>query len=134
MAGNGMRGAAAYARVGVESGVMSASPHRLICMLFEGAQSSIRAARLHMQYGEVVEKGKAISRAVDIVNEGLRAALDHERGGDLAGNLELIYDYVVRQLLEANLRNDMGCLDRADSLLEEISSAWREIGQQVGGY
>ena len=134
MINNRMRGAAAYARVVVESGVMSATPHQLIAMLFDGAQSSIRAASLHMQNGDVVEKGRAVSRALDIVNDGLRAALDHMRGGELAGNLELIYDYVVRQLLEANLRNDLACLGRAASLLEEIGSAWREIGQQVDGY
>lgn len=129
-----MRGAAAYARVGVESSVMSASPHRLIGMLFDGAQTSIRAARLHMQSGDVAEKGKAISRAIDIVNQGLLAALDHERGGELAGRLEQIYDYVVRLLLQANLHNDEQRLDEAARLLEDIGSAWREIGQQVDGY
>ncbi len=129
-----MRGAAAYARVGVESSVMSASPHRLIGMLFDGAQTSIRAARLHMQGGDVAEKGKAISRAIDIVNQGLLAALDHERGGELAGRLEQIYDYVVRLLLQANLHNDEQRLDEAARLLEDIGSAWREIGQQVDGY
>ncbi|MBV2132272.1 flagellar export chaperone FliS [Pseudomonas sp. MAP12] len=129
-----MRGAAAYARVGVESSVMSASPHRLIGMLFDGAQTSIRAARLHMQNGDVAEKGKAISRAIDIVNQGLLAALDHERGGELAERLEQIYDYVVRLLLQANLRNDEQRLDEAARLLEDIGSAWREIGQQVDGY
>jgi len=129
-----MRGAAAYARVGVESSVMSATPHRLIGMLFDGAQASIRAARLHMQSGDVAEKGKAISRAIDIVNQGLLAALDHERGGELAGRLEQIYDYVVRVLLQANLHNDEQRLDEAARLLEDIGSAWREIGQQVDGY
>ncbi|MCY1408876.1 Flagellar secretion chaperone FliS [compost metagenome] len=129
-----MRGAAAYARVGVESSVMSATPHRLIGMLFDGAQASIRAARLHMQGGDVAEKGKAISRAIDIVNQGLLAALDHERGGELAGRLEQIYDYVVRLLLQANLHNDEQRLDEAARLLEDIGSAWREIGQQVDGY
>jgi len=129
-----MRGAAAYARVGVESSVMSATPHRLIGMLFDGAQTSIRAARLHMQSGDVAEKGKAISRAIDIVNQGLLAALDHERGGELAERLEQIYDYVVRLLLQANLHNDEQRLDEAARLLEDIGSAWREIGRQVDGY
>jgi len=129
-----MRGAAAYARVGVESSVMSATPHRLIGMLFDGAQASIRAARLHMQGGDVAEKGKAISRAIDIVNQGLLAALDHERGGELAGRLEQIYDYVVRLLLQANLHNDEQRLDEAARLLEDIGSAWRDIGRQVDGY
>ncbi len=134
MVTSAMRGAAAYARVGVESSVMSATPHRLIGMLFDGAQTSIRAARLHMQNGDVAEKGKAISRAIDIVNQGLLAALDHERGGELAERLEQIYDYVVRLLLQANLRNDEQRLDEAARLLEDIGSAWREIGQQVDGY
>lgn len=128
-----MRGAAAYARVGVESAVMSATPHRLISMLFDGAQASIRAARLHMQNGDVAEKGKAISRAIDIVNQGLLAALDQERGGELAQRLEQIYDYVVRLLLQANLHNDVERLDEAARLLEDIGSAWREIGQHVDG-
>lgn len=134
MATSSMRGAAAYARVGVESGVMSATPHRLICMLFDGAQSAIRAAHLHMQGGDIEEKGKAISRAIDIVNNGLLASLDHERGGELAGNLERLYDYIVRLLLEANRHNDAQKLDQAASLLGEIGSAWREIGQQVDGH
>ncbi len=129
-----MRGAAAYARVGVESSVMAATPHRLIVMLFDGAQASIRAARLHMQSGAVAEKGKAISKAIDIVNLGLIAALDPQQGGELAQRLEQLYDYVVRLLLQANLHNDEQRLDEAERLLEDIGSAWREIGPQVDGY
>jgi len=128
-----MRGAGAYARVGVESGVMSASPHQLIVMLFDGAQAAIRTARLHMQAGNVAEKGKAISKAIDIVNQGLLAALDHERGGELAGRLEQLYDYVARLLLRANLHNDERSLDEASALLEQIGSAWRQIKPQAGG-
>lgn len=133
MVTSSMRGAAAYARVGVESAVMSATPHRLIVMLFDGVQASIRAARLHMRNGDVAEKGKAISRAIDIVNQGLLAALDVECGGELAGRLEQVYDYVVRLLLQANLHDDEGRLDEAARLLEDIGSAWREIGQSVDG-
>ena len=128
-----MRGASAYARVGVESGVMSASPHQLIVMLFDGVQAAIRTARLHMQAGNVAEKGKAISKALDIVNMGLSAVLDHERGDELAGRLEQLYAYVSRLLLRANLHDDERSLDEAAALLEEIGSAWREIGPQAGG-
>ncbi|TCL28061.1 flagellar protein FliS [Azotobacter chroococcum] len=112
---------------------MSASPHQLIVMLFDGAQAAIRTARLHMQAGNVAEKGKAISKAIDIVNRGLLAALDHERGGELAGRLEQLYDYVARLLLRANLHNDERSLDEAASLLEQIGSAWRQIVPQSGG-
>jgi len=122
------KGAGAYARVGVESAAMSASPHQLIVMLFDGAQSSIRAARIHMQAGNVAEKGKAISKALDIVNNGLLAALDIDKGGEIAERLAALYDYVVRLLLAANLHNDQESLDQAENLLDDVASAWREIG------
>ncbi|MDW0359177.1 flagellar export chaperone FliS [Halomonas venusta] len=124
------RGANAYARVGVESGVMSADPHQLIVMLFDGAQAAIRAARIHMQAGHTAEKGKSISKALDIINNGLVAALDQEKGGDIAERLASLYDYISRLLLAANLRNDEDSLNQAERLLEDIASAWREIGQQ----
>ncbi|OAZ98514.1 flagellar export chaperone FliS [Halomonas sp. G11] len=124
------RGASAYARVGVESGVMSADPHQLIVMLFDGAQAAIRAARIHMQAGNSAEKGRSISKALDIVNNGLAAALDREKGGDIAEQLGSLYSYTARLLLAANLRNDEASLDEAERLLEDIASAWREIGQQ----
>lgn len=124
---NPRHGASAYANVGVQSSVLSASPHQLIVMLFDGAQTAIRMARLHMQTGNIAGKGQAISKAIDIVNLGLVAALDHERGGDLAAQLGQLYDYITRQLMRANLNNDEACLDEAAKLLEEVGSAWREI-------
>ncbi|MBP5980941.1 MAG: flagellar export chaperone FliS [Halomonas sp.] len=124
------RGAKAYARVGVESGVMSADPHRLIVLLFEGAQTAIRAARIHMQSGNIGEKGKSISKALDIINNGLAAALDQDKGGEIAERLASLYDYIARLLLAANLRNDEESLNQAEQLLENIASAWRDIGQQ----
>ncbi|GHC32951.1 flagellar protein FliS [Aidingimonas halophila] len=127
------RGAGAYARVGVESGVMSASPHQLIVMLFDGALASIRAAKLHMENGNTQEKGKSISKALDIVNNGLRAVLDGEKGGEIAANLDALYDYVARQLLQANLHNDVEKIDEAVRVLDDIGSAWRDIGPQVNG-
>ncbi|MDR5875274.1 flagellar export chaperone FliS [Vreelandella gomseomensis] len=124
------RGANAYARVGVESGVMSADPHQLIVMLFDGAQAAIRAGRIHMQAGNAAEKGRSISKALDIVNNGLAAALDREQGGEIAEQLASLYNYIARLLLNANLRNDEASLDEAERLLDDIASAWREIGQQ----
>lgn len=122
------RGVNSYARVGVESGVLSASPHQLITMLFDGAQSAIRTARLHMQHNNPAAKGQALSKALDIVNNGLMAALDRERGGEVAEHLATLYDYIARLLLAANLHNDEAGLDEAARLLDDIGSAWREIG------
>ncbi|MFW5723822.1 MAG: flagellar export chaperone FliS [Halochromatium sp.] len=125
------RGAGAYARVGVESSVMSANPHQLIVLLFDGAQASIRAARIQMQAGNTAAKGLAISKALDIVNSGLAAALDTERGGEVAERLAALYDYIARLLLAANLHNDEQSLNEAESLLDEIATAWREIGTKT---
>lgn len=125
------RGAAMYARMGTETAALSASPHQLITMLFDGAAAAIGMARLHMEQQRVKEKGESISKAIDIVDNGLKASLDPNAGGAegarLAGNLAALYDYVVRRLLQANLRNDPAALDEAARLLEDVASAWREI-------
>lgn len=126
-----MRGAAAYGRVSVESNVLSASPHQLISMLFDGAQAAIKAAKLHMANENIVEKGKSISKAIDIINSGLLAALDKEKGGELAERLEGLYNYVTNLLVKANIHNDTAKLDEAAELLLNIGSAWKEIGQQA---
>ncbi len=124
-------GAGAYARVGIETSTMSASPHQLITMLFDGARTAIGMARHHMACGETVAKGNAISKAIDIVASGLKAGLDAEAAGpageELVGNLSALYDYIVQRLFQANLRNDAKALDEAEELLENIGSAWREI-------
>jgi flagellar protein FliS len=124
----GGRGASAYAMVSVESGVMNAEPHALIVMLFDRAETSIRSAKVYMADGNVVAKGVAISKAIDIVNRGLLAALDIEKGGEVAVNLGRIYEYIANLLLRANLHNDAEALDLAERLLVDISSAWRQIG------
>lgn len=124
--------AGVYARVGLESSAMSASPHQLIVMLFDGAKTTIAAARHHMGAGDVQAKGNAISKAINIVENGLRASLDAEaagaEGASLVQNLNALYTFVVQRLMQANLRNDQAALDEADTLLESVASAWREIG------
>jgi flagellar protein FliS len=124
-------GANAYARVGVESEAMSASPHQLINMLFGGARTAIGMARHYMAAGDIVAKGKSISHAISIVDNGLKASLDEAAAGatgaELVSNLSALYGYVIQRLMYANLRNDVQALDEADGLLENIASAWREI-------
>lgn len=125
-------GASAYARVGVETGVDSASPHQLIVMLFDGAKAAIAMARHHLAVNDVAAKGQAISKAISIVDNGLKAGLDAQAagpaGGELVANLSALYDYIIQRLMYANLRNDPALLEEADRLLESIGSAWREIG------
>jgi len=127
-------GAGAYASIGLQSGVMSASPHQLITMLFDGAKTAIAMARHHMANKEIVAKGNAISKAINIIDNGLKASMDAEAGGsagaELVANLTALYDYICQRLMYANLRNDPALLDEADRLLDNIGSAWREIDPQ----
>ncbi len=117
----------AYAQVGVHTGAMSASPHKLIVMLYDGARGAIARAKFCMEAGDIAGKGKAISKAIDIVDNGLRAVLDHSAGGDIAADLERLYEYMTRQLMLANLRNSAELLGEVDGLLENLSSAWASI-------
>ena len=127
-------GADSYAQVGLQSGVMSASPHQLITMLFDGAKTAITMARHHMVNKETAAKGMAISKAINIVDNGLKASLDPQAGGnagaELVANLAALYDYISQRLMFANLRNDPALLDEAERLLDNIGSAWREIEPQ----
>jgi flagellar secretion chaperone FliS len=118
----------AYAQVGVETGVASADPHRLILMLFDGTLAAIAAAKLSMNRGEIGAKGAAIAKAIAIVDGGLKASLDVKAGGELAERLAELYDYMMRQLLAANLRNDTAILDEVARLLNELRGAWAQIG------
>lgn len=127
-------GARTYARVGLETGVMSASPHQLISLLFSGAKTAINMARHHMAQHEIAAKGNAISKAINIVENGLKLGFEAEAGNKagaaLVANLMALFDYISKRLLQANLRNDAALLEEADRLLDNISSAWREIDPQ----
>ncbi|MFP2514675.1 flagellar export chaperone FliS [Buttiauxella agrestis] len=121
------RGTQAYAQIGVESAVMSASPHQLIVMLFDGALSALVRARLFMQQGEQASKGEALSKAINIIDNGLKAGLDNEQGGEIAENLSSLYDYMIRRLMLANLRNDVELIEEVEGLLTNIADAWKQI-------
>lgn len=118
----------AYGQVQVTTGVEAATPHKLICMLYDGALLAISHARVHLARGEIAERGAAISKAIAIIDEGLKLSLDEEAGGELAQNLKALYDYLSRRLLEANLKGDAAALDEAERLLRELKTAWETIG------
>ncbi|ACX87675.1 flagellar protein FliS [Pectobacterium parmentieri WPP163] len=121
-------GTQAYAQVGVESAVMSANPHQLIVMLFDGAKSSMVRARILLEQGDIPGKGAALSKAINIISNGLKVGLDMEKGGELSENLSALYDYMTQRLMIANLHNDMKVIEEVETLLENIASAWRQIG------
>jgi flagellar protein FliS len=131
MFGSSKTGANAYAKVGLETGVVAASPHKLILMLLEGAMTAIASAAVHMQAREIEKKGNAISKAIMIIENGMRASLDKSAGGEIATSLDSLYDYMGRRLMIANLNNDPAILKEVHGLLADIKSAWDEIGNKV---
>ena len=127
MFGQARGGISAYQKVGVDAAIEVADPHKLILLLFTGAQAAIGQARAALHMNQTPEKGAAISKAIDIISNGLKVSLDHPQGWDIAARLDALYDYMVLRLLQANLKNDPKALEEVSGLLEEIHSAWREI-------
>ncbi len=119
--------AGAYRTIGVETGVDGASPHRLVAMLFEGFGDALSQARTALSRRDIPAKCAAISRAVRIVDEGLKANLDTLAGGKLASDLSALYGYIAVRLTQANLHNDQAALDECASLMEPVRSAWAAI-------
>jgi len=127
MFGSTRTGANAYATVGIETGVAAASPHKLVVMLFEGAMIAISSAIQHLQSGNTAAKGQAISKAITIIENGLRASLDKKVGGDIALNLDALYEYMCSRLIIANAKNQVAVLEEVYQLLKGLKDAWESI-------
>ena len=108
--------------------VEAASPHKLIQMLFEGALSRIALAKHFMHEKNIAKKGENISSAIGII-AGLQGSLDFEAGGEIAKNLDALYNYMMNALMQANISNDEEKLDNITQILIEIKSAWDSIGE-----
>jgi len=115
-----------YQQTSVSSAVLDADPHRLIALLFAGARERLRRAQACMQRGDMARKGECVSE-VSLIIGSLDGALDHNAGGELAGNLSALYDYMQRRLVEANMHNDAAIMAEVDSLLGDVESAWNAI-------
>ncbi|CAD5469446.1 flagellar export chaperone FliS [Escherichia coli] len=120
------KGTQAYAQIGVESAVMSASQQQLVTMLFDGVLSALVRARLFMQDNNQQGKGVSLSKAINIIENGLRVSLDEESKDELTQNLIALYSYMVRRLLQANLRNDVSAVEEVEALMRNIADARKE--------
>lgn len=115
-----------YGKGAVESEVNFASPHRIIQMLMEGALSKIATAKGCLARNDIKEKSRQITWGMNII-QGLRTSLDAQKGGEVAANLDALYEYMGRRLLEANVSNDAAILDEVSSLLMEVKAGWDNI-------
>lgn len=119
--------ASAYHQVSVTTAVDGASPHALVTMLYDGLLDSLAMARGAIRSGDTALKAREVQRAVRIVEEGLRCALNVPAGGELARNLQELYAYLTTRITLANLRNDEAMLEECTRLVEPLRDAWRSI-------
>lgn len=123
-------GANVYAQLGLETGVVAASPNKLVVMLYEGAISACRNAIAHMANQDIQRKGEMISKATLIIESGLRLSLDKKAGGEIAQSLDALYGYMTQRLTTANIHNDAALIDEVIGLLSELKGAWEAIENQ----
>lgn len=115
-----------YQSVNTQAQAIEADPHRLIQMLFEGGLTRLAQARGAMEREQTALKGELLSKAIGIVG-GLRQALDLEKGGEIAANLDRLYEYMTTRLMEANLKNDLAIVEEVSDLLREVKTGWDAI-------
>jgi flagellar secretion chaperone FliS len=119
-----------YQQVNTQTSVIDADPHRLIQLLLEGALERMSVAKNRIQAKDYEGKNKYLNKAIEIIG-GLRSFLDFENGGDLAVNLEALYDYIERRLFEANVRNNIKLIDECSGLLRQVKQGWDGIRAEV---
>lgn len=122
---------AAYQQIGIESDVRGADPHRLIVLLFDGAESALVKAQAQIIEKDIEGKTSSINKAIEIILDGLSASLDLNQGGELANNLKALYAYMVSRLVHANIHIDPIAISEVQKLLSEISGAWKEMKTNV---
>jgi flagellar protein FliS len=118
-----MLGSQQYRNMGAYANLAEASPYQVVQLMLDTVLSRIAEASGHMERGEVAAKGEKIGKALAII-EALMLGLDKDKGGELAANLERLYDYATRTLLKANLENRVELLKEVSSLLREIKLGW----------
>ena len=121
----------AYRQIGTETGIAGATPHKLVTMLFDGFMETLAQAKGAMRTGRIEAKCQAISKAVRIVDEGLRGGLDLKGGGKLAQDLYDLYGYLTMRLTLCNVRNDEAGLDECQRLVQPLREAWISIAPQA---
>ena len=120
----------AYKSVSIHGAVAGADPHRLVLMLMDGVMERLAVARASIERGDIAKKAKLLHSCNTLLGE-LRGSLNITHGGPLARNLNELYEYMMRQLLRANVESNSEYIKEVSSLLGEVRSAWTAIGPEV---
>ena len=125
------RARARYQTVNNVGAVTGREPIELVILVYDRIADKLLMAEAAMAANQRAELGELVQQVVDLIEQGLVAALDHERGGDVAANLGRVYAYCVRRLLQANLRRDVAALREVAGLLGELREGWVHIRQDA---
>ncbi|CAG1005003.1 Flagellar secretion chaperone FliS [Methylophilaceae bacterium] len=133
MFGSISRGVTEYKRINLETGIVDANPQRLIVMLYEGAIEACQLGLMHMRQNNIVQKGESLSKAIMIVESGLRLSLDRNAGGEIAESLDALYGYMSNRLYLGHLQNNPDYILEVIKHLVELKSAWEAISNLQSG-
>jgi flagellar protein FliS len=117
-----------YRKVSLDSEISVASPHRIIQMMFAGGLERLAQSRYAIENRDMNNKGLFIGKAIGIVN-GLNNSLNMDEGGEIAGNLSQLYDFIIMKVTEANLKNDTQAIDDAVAVLRTLKEGGDAIPQ-----
>lgn len=122
-----MRGSMkAYKSVALDSQKTVATPYKVVQMLLAGALERLAKARTAIEKQEFAKRGELLSSTLMIVAE-LRMALDHEAGGEISANLDNLYEFMMGEIVQANIHDDVDKLETVSRLLREIKESWDAI-------
>lgn len=123
-----------YRQVGTVTAVSQADPHQLIMLLFDGAIAAIMQARHAIETGDIPTKVATVTKAMRIIDEGLKASVESHGDASLGDNLRALYEHMVSRLFLANLHNSDVPLAEVARLLGDLRSAWAEIAPARTGH
>lgn len=115
-----------YQKINAQTGIVDADPHRLIQLLLDGAIDRIAQARGALSAGNIAELGETLGKAVGIIS-GLQSCLNREQGGEVAANLDRLYDYMALRLMDVHREHSSAPLDEVGNLLGTIKNGWDGI-------
>ena len=112
-----------------EGNILSGDPAALVVALYEGAIEAVSQAKDCLENGDIAGRGKAITKAMNIVTE-LMACLDHRSGGELSNNLQRLYQYIHKRLFDAHARKQREPLDEVGNLLTTLLDGWKTVAAE----
>lgn len=112
--------------------VMTADRVRLVIMLYEGAIRFNRRAKDAIEKGNSDARASSINRSIEIISE-LLGALNFEEGGEIARNLQALYQFSIEQLMLANAKNDARPIEAVNRVMAELKAGWDHIASQASG-